>query len=159
MEAINIIMMCLYIHIHFPFHQDASFIDILYWGGGLSPDYLCWHKMTYFTKQTRSVRIWNSFPVLFCLHICPSPACWKLTSRRKWAKFKTLPILMFVKRAGLSKMHLRSSLQMLNLAGAWHLLLSKLPLISNIAAQGAQLPAGLAWIYPPRVIRENLNLG
>ena len=111
--------------------------------------------MTYFTKQTPSVKIWNSFPVLFCLDICPPPPRVLKADERRASRerSKTLSILMFLKWAGCKIVKnskcILGVLQMLNLAGAWHLLLSSLPLlssqISNIAAQEAPaLPLLLA---------------
>ena len=88
------------------------------------------------------------FLFYFVSIFAPPPRVLKADARKKVTSepsSKTLPIIfMFVKRAGLSKIPPNAFeelfLQMLNLAGAWHLLLSKLPLISNIAVQGALLP-------------------
>ena len=94
--------------------------------------------MTYFTKQTPSVKIWNSFPVLFCLDICPPPPRVLKADERRASRerSKTLSILMFLKWAGCKIVKnskcIWGVLQMLNLAGAWHLLLSLLPLIPDL---------------------------
>ena len=94
--------------------------------------------MTYFTKQTPSVKIWNSFPVLFCLDICPPPPRVLKADERRASRerSKTLSILMFLKWAGCKIVKnskcIWGVLQMLNLAGAWHLLLSSLPLIPDL---------------------------
>ena len=100
--------------------------------------------MTYFTKQTPSVKIWNSFPVLFCLDICPPPPRVLKADERRASRerSKTLSILMFLKWAGCKIVKnskcIWGVLQMLNLAGAWHLLLSSLPL-SHPRSQTLQL--------------------
>ena len=103
--------------------------------------------MTYFTKQTPSVKIWNSFPVLFCLDICPPPPRVLKADERRASRerSKTLSILMFLKWAGCKIVKnskcIWGVLQMLNLAGAWHLLLSLLPLIPDLKHCSSRSPS------------------